>query len=96
MVIDKVVSYDIHIVGSVLHIVPVVDIALGPPPLVNNVHDLALDNHLFEHRVVGIEHVAAMHAALVEGDTIVVGVVGTIDTTEDVLLYVGVGFGQMG
>ena len=33
MVHDKVVIYDPHVVGSVLHNVPVVDIALGPPPL---------------------------------------------------------------
>ena len=40
MVLDKVVCYNPHIVGSVLHNVPVVDIALGLPPLANNVHDL--------------------------------------------------------
>ena len=34
MVLDKVVSYEPHIVGLVLHIVSVVDIALGTPPLV--------------------------------------------------------------
>ena len=61
IVLDKVVSYDPHIFGSVLHNVPVVDISLGPPPLVNNVHDLALDNHLFEHRVVGVESVVLHH-----------------------------------
>ena len=54
MVLGKFLRYDPHIVGSVLHNVLVVDIALGPPPLVNNVHDLALDNHIFEHRVVGM------------------------------------------
>ena len=47
MVLDKVVSYDPHIFGSVLHNVSAVDIVLGPPPLANNVHNLALDNHLF-------------------------------------------------
>ena len=81
---------------SVLHNVPVVDIALGPPPLANNVHDFALDIHLFEYRVVGMESVAAMHAALVEVDTLVVGVVGIVDTVEAVLLCVGVVFGQVG
>ena len=65
MVLDKVVSYDPHIFGSVLHNLPGVDIALGLTPLVNNVHNLALDDHLFEHRVSGMEPVAAMHAALV-------------------------------
>ena len=43
-----------------------------------------------------MEPVAAMHAALVEFDTLVVGVVGTLDTVEDVLLYVDVVFGQVG
>ena len=95
MVLDKFVSYDPHIVGLVLHNVPVVDIALGPPPLANNVHDLALDNHLFEHRVVGMEPVAAMHDELVEVDTIVVGVLGTADTVEAVLLCLGVVVGQV-
>ena len=66
MVLGKVVSYDPHIVGSVLHNVPFVDIALGPPPLTNNVHNLALDIHLFEHRVVGMKYVAVMHVELVE------------------------------
>ena len=96
MVLGKVVSYDPHIVGLVLHIVPVVDIALGSPPLENNVHDLPLNNHLFDHRFVGMETLTVMHAALVEVDTILVGVVGTLDTVEDVLLCVGVGFGQVG
>ena len=73
MVLDKVVNYDHHIVGAVLHIVPIVDIALGPPPLANNFHDLTLDYHLFIHRVVGVEPMAAMHAVLVEVDTLVVG-----------------------
>ena len=95
MVLDKVVNYDHHIVGSVLHIVPVFDIALGPPLLANNVHNLSLDNHLFEHRVGGMEPGVVMHAALVEVDTLVVGVVGTVDTVEAVLLCVGVGFGQV-
>ena len=48
MVIDKVLSYDFHIVGLVLHNIPVVDIALGPPPLSNNAHDLVHDVHIFE------------------------------------------------
>ena len=56
MVLDKVVIYNPHIVGLVLHNVTVVGIALGPP-LANNVHDLVLDNHLFENRVVGMEPV---------------------------------------
>ena len=55
MVLDKVVKYDHHIFGAVLHIIPVVDIALGPHPLANNVHALTLNNHLFEYRVVGME-----------------------------------------
>ena len=80
VVLDKVVSYDPLIVGSVLHNFYVVDIALGSPPLANNVHDLALDNHLFEHRVVVMEPVTEMHAALVEVDTLVAGVVGIVDT----------------
>ena len=96
MVLDKVVSYDLHIVGSVLHIVPVVYIALGPPPLANNVHDLSLGNHLFENMVVVMEPVAEMHAALVEVDTPLVGIVGTVDTMESVLLCLGVVFGQVG
>ena len=96
MVLDKVVSYDPHIVGLVLHNVPVVDVALGPPPLENNAHDLALDNHLFGHRVVIMEPVTAMHDELVEVDTLVVAVVGTVDTVEAVLLCVGVVFGQVG
>ena len=58
MVLDKVVNYDHHIVGEVLHIFPVVDVALGAPLLANNFHDLSLDNHLFENRVVGMEPVA--------------------------------------
>ena len=37
-----------------------------------------------------------MHAALVEVDTLLVGVVGTVDTVEAVLLCVGVVFGQVG
>ena len=53
-VLDKVVNYDQHIFGAVLHIVHVVDIALGQPLLENNVHDLALHNHLFNHRVFGM------------------------------------------
>ena len=93
MVLGKILSYDPYIVVSVLHNVPVVDIALGPPPLENNFNKLALDIHLFEHRVVGMESVAAMHDALVEVDTLVVGVVGIVDTVEAVLLYVGVVFG---
>ena len=47
MVLDKVVNYNHHIVGAVLHIVPVVYIALGTPPSRNNVNNLTLDNHLF-------------------------------------------------
>ena len=96
IVIDKVVSYDHHIVGAVLHILPVVDISLGQLPLVNNVHDLVLDNHIFEHRVVGMEPMASMNAALMDFDKIVVGVVGNVDTVENVLLCVGVVFGQVG
>ena len=95
MVFDRVVSYDTNIFGLVLHIVPVVDIALGAPPSANIIHYLALDNHLFEHRVVGTEPVAAMYAALVEVDTLVVGIVGTVDNVDAVLLCVGVGFGQV-
>ena len=95
MVLDKVVNYGHHIFGAVLHIFPVVDIALGPPPLANNIHNLAFNNHLFEHRVVGIEPVATMHAALVEVDTLVVGVVGTVYNVDDVLLCVGFRFGQV-
>ena len=64
--------------------------------MANNVHDLVLDNHLFEHRVVSMEPVLAMHIALVEFDTLVVGNVGTVDTVEDVLLWVGVGSDQVG
>ena len=86
LVLDKVVSYDHHIVGDVFNIVFVVDIVLGQLPLANNVHDLFLDNPLFEHRVVGMEHVVAMHTALVEVDTLVVGVLDTVDTVEAVLL----------
>ena len=86
MVFDKVLSYDHHIVGSVLHILLVVDIALGQIPLANNVHNLVLDNHLVDHRVVGMENVVDMNAALAEVDTLVVGVVGTVDTMEAVLL----------
>ena len=95
MVLGKFVRYDPHIVGSVLHNFPVSGISLGPPPLANNVHDIALDIHLFENRVVGMEYVAAMHAALVEVDTLVVGFFGTVDTVEAILLYVGVVFGQV-
>ena len=62
LVPDKVVSYDHHIVRAVLHIFLVVDIALGKLPLANNVHNLALNNHLLEHRVVSIEPVVEMHA----------------------------------
>ena len=54
MVLDNVVGYDHHIVEVVLHIVPVVDIGLGQLSLENNVHDLDLDNPLFDHRVVGM------------------------------------------
>ena len=95
MVLDKVLSYDPHIVGSVLNTVPVVYIALGPLPLANNFHDFDLYSHLFEQRVVGMEPVAAMHAALMEIDTLVVGVVSTVDTVEAVLLCVGAMFGQV-
>ena len=96
MVLDKVVSYDPHIVRPVLHNVPVADIAFGTPPLANNVHDLALDNHLFEHRVVGMEPMAEMHATLVEVDNLVVWVVVTVDALEAFLLCVGIVFGQVG
>ena len=96
LVIDKVVIYDHHIVGAVLHIFLVVDIALGQPPLENKVHDLVLDNHLFEHRVFSMKPVVAMHAELVEVDTVVVGVVGTVDNVETVLLCVGVGSDKVG
>ena len=96
MVLDKVGSYDHHIVGVFLQIFPVVDISLGQPPLANNVHNLVLDNHLFEHRVVGMAPVAAMHSELVEFDTLVVGFVGTVDTVESVMLCLSVGFGQVG
>ena len=96
MVLGKFVIYDPHIVVSVLHNVPVVDIALGPPPLANNVHDLTLNIHIFEHRVVGMESVAAMHAAFVEFDTLVVSFVGIVDNLEADLLYVDVVFGQVG
>ena len=95
MVLYNVLSYDPHIVGSVLNNVRVVCISLGPLPLVNIVHDLDLDNHLFEHRVVGMAPVAEMHAALLEVDTLVVGVVGIVDTVEAILLCVGVVFGQV-
>ena len=93
MVLGKVISYDHHIFGLVLHNVPVVYISLWPPPLENNVHNLALNIHLFEHRVVGIESVAALHAAFVGVYTLVVGFVGTVDTVEAVLLCVGFFFG---
>ena len=65
MALDMVVRYDPHIVGLVLHNVPVVDIYLEPPPLANNVHNLSLDILLFVHRVVGMEPVAAIPAELV-------------------------------
>ena len=80
MVLGKVVSYEPQIVVLVLNNVPVVDISLGPPPLTNNFHDLTLDIHLFEHRVFGMEFAAGMHAALVEVDTLLVGVVVILDT----------------
>ena len=96
LVIDKVVSYDHHIFRVILHVVLVFDVALGQLPLVNNVHDLVLDNHLFEHRVFSMKTVVAMHAELVEVDTVVVGVVGTVDTVETVLLCVGVGSDKVG
>ena len=96
MVIGKVVSYNPHIVLLVLHNFSVVDIALGTPPLANNVHDLALNIHLFEHRVVGMESVAAMHASLVAVDTLLVGVFGIVDTVEAVLFCVDVVFVQVG
>ena len=73
MVIYKVVSYSQHTVGTVLHIVLLVDIALGQLPLAKNVHDLVLDNHLFESMIVGMEPVVEMYAALVEVDKIVGG-----------------------
>ena len=88
MVLGMVVSYDPHIFVAVLHTVPVLDIFLGPPPLANTVHNLALDIHIFEHRVVGMESVAVMHSALVGVDTVVVGVVGIVDTVEAVMLCV--------
>ena len=96
MVLDKVVSYNPHIFGLVLQNVPVVYISLWPPPLENNVHNLALNIHLFEHRVVGIESVAALHSAFVGVYTLVVGFVGTVDTVEAVLFCVGVVFGLAG
>ena len=80
MMLDKVVNYKHHIFGAVFHIVHVVYIALGPLLLANNVHNLALDNHLFEHRVVGMEPMVAMHNALVDIDTLLVGVLITVDT----------------
>ena len=95
LVLDKVASYDHHIVVVVLYIVLVVDVALGQLPLANNIHDLVLDNHLFENRVVGMEYVAAIHSELVEVDTLVVGFVGTVDTVESGMLCVRVGFGQV-
>ena len=96
MVLYMIVCYDPHIFGSVLHNFHVVDISLRPPPLANILHNIALDIHLFEHRVVGMEPVAEMHAALVVVDTLVVGVVGTVDTVGGVLLCVGVVFVQVG
>ena len=65
LVLDKVVRYDHHIVGAVLHIVLFVDFALGQLPFSNNFHNLVLDNHLFVHRVVGMEPVVEMHTVLV-------------------------------
>ena len=82
--------------GAVLHIFPVVNISLGPPPLADNVHNLAIDNHCFEHRVLSMKPVAEIHDTLVEVDKPVVGVVDVVDTVEDVLLCVVVGFGQVG
>ena len=96
MVLVKVVRYNPHIFGLVLYNVPVVDISLGLPPLVNNVHDPPLNAQLVEHRAVGTEYVAAMHAAFVEVGTLVVGVVGTVDTVEAILLCVGVVFDRVG
>ena len=96
LVLDKVVRYNHHIVGAVLHIVLVVDIALGQLSLANNVHDLVLDNHIFEHRVFGVEPVVEMHVALVEVDTLLMGFGGNVDTVEAVWFCVGVGFGQVG
>ena len=95
VVLVKVISYYPHIVVSVLHNVPFFYIALGPPPLVNNVHDLALYIHLFEHRVFSMEYVTAMHAALVEVGTLLVGFVVILDTVEAFLFFVGVVFGQV-
>ena len=43
-----------------------------------------------------METVVVMHTALVEVDTLVVGVVGNVDTVEAVLLCVGVGSDQVG
>ena len=43
-----------------------------------------------------MEPVGAMHTALVEVDTLVVGVVYTVDTVEAVLLWVGIGSKQVG
>ena len=43
-----------------------------------------------------MDTVAAMNAALMEVDTLVVGVVGNVDTVDAALLCVGVGFGQAG
>ena len=54
LLLDKVVSYDHNIVGVVLHIFLVVDIDPVQLPLANNFHNLVLDNHLFEHRVVNM------------------------------------------
>ena len=96
LVFDKVVSYDHHIFLAVLHIVLVVDIDFRQLPLENNVHDFVLDNYLFEHRVVGMEPVVAMHTVLVEVDKLMIGVVGTVDTVEAVILWVGVGSDQVG
>ena len=62
----------------------------------NTVHDLALNIHLFEHRVVRMESVAAMHVELVGVDTLVEGFIGIVDTVEAILLCVSVVFGQVG
>ena len=43
-----------------------------------------------------MQYVAAMNASLVEVDTLVVGVVGIMDTVESVLFCVGVVFGLIG
>ena len=43
-----------------------------------------------------MEPVAAMHASLVKVDKLVLGVVGTVDTVEAILLCMVAGFGQVG